>query len=333
MRRNPALTAALIAFASASVATARADCPPPPAAVRDIDIPRYYGDAKGTLVDPAQQTRHDAAQKPLTDFLNHVTSDADKAWTRPSDKSRAEAARCALDWLAVWAKGEAWLGRMANKQAEYQRKWDLAGAALAYLKVKPHATNADRVVIEAWLVRIADAARAFFDDPGVQRNNHWYWLGTGLAAVGIAANSDKHWVMARGIMADAARDIASDGTLALELGRGPRASHYHAFSAMALVPLAELGAARGEDWYALGDGALHRLIKVTVDGIADPAVFDRLANSAQERPVRVGGGWLTPYVARFPDRVVQPLPAVPARARWLGGDTAVLVRALVASQR
>jgi poly(beta-D-mannuronate) lyase len=307
-------------------------CPPPPAAVRDLDIPRYYGDAKGTLVDPAQQARHDTAQRPLTEFLNRVTADADKAWTRPNDAARARAARCALDWLSTWARGQAWLGRMANKQAEYQRKWDLAGAALAYVKLRSFATAGDRALIEPWLIAIADAALSYFDDRSHQRNNHWYWLGTGIAAVAWSTDSDRLWTIARGIMADAARDIAADGTLAMELARGPRASHYHAFSAMALVPLAELGAAHGQDWYALGEGAVHRLVKVTLAGVADATIFDQLASVPQERPVRAGGGWVTLYAARFPERVGHPLPAVPPRARWLGGDTAILARALAAGR-
>ncbi|MEQ1615365.1 MAG: alginate lyase family protein, partial [Hyphomicrobiaceae bacterium] len=156
-------------------------------------------------------------------------------------------------------------------------------------------------------------------------------LGLGIAATALATDSDRHWQIARAIMADAARDIAADGTLPMEIARGGRAIHYHAFAVMPLVVLAELGRARGEDWYALGDGALHRLVDVTLRGLADPALFDRLAQVAQQRPVtHVGGaGWLQLYGARFPERLQnRPLPDTKPGHRWIGGDVTVLAATL-----
>ena len=85
-------------------------------------------------------------------------------------------------------------------------------------------------------------------------------------------------------MQDASRDIAADGTLPLEMAREGRALYYHAFAVMPLVALAELGRSRGEDWYALGDGALHRLVAKTAEGLNDPTIFDKLAGVAQQRP-------------------------------------------------
>ena len=95
--------------------TIRAEsCPAPPPAVVDLDIPRFYADARGSIVDPKQIALHDGAVAPLTAFLRHVTSDADKAWMRASDKSRAEIARCALGWMTAWAHGNAWLGQIGR---------------------------------------------------------------------------------------------------------------------------------------------------------------------------------------------------------------------------
>lgn len=320
-----ALLALLLDLASAEA------CAPAPAPVVDLDIPRFYGDAKGTVIEPKQKVLHDAAVAPLTDFLREVTGDADKALRRSKAAAQHEVAACALGWLETWAAANAFLGRMAQDQAEYQRKWDLAGTALAYLKLKPFATLDQRRVIEPWLNRFADATRAFFDDPRHKRNNHWYWLGLGIAATALATDSDRHWQIARGIMADAARDIAADGTLAMEIARGGRAIHYHAFAVMPLVVLAELGMSRGENWYALGDGALHRLVDVTLKGLADPTLFDRLARVPQQRPVsHIGGaGWLQLYGARFPDRLKdRVLPDTKSSHRWLGGDVTMLAEAL-----
>lgn len=320
------LLVAVVTLAGATVPAA-AVCPAPPAAVKDLDIPRFYGDVKGSIIEPKQKALHDAAVEPLAAFLRAVTTDADKAHRRTRFVEKKEAATCALDWISAWAAGDAWLGRMAQAQAEYQRKWDLAGVALAYLKVKSFATPQQRRIIEPWLMRFADGARAFFDDPKHKRNNHWYWLGLGIGATALATNSDQHWQIARGIMTDAARDISADGTLALEMQRGGRAIHYHAFAVMPLVVLAELGRAKGEDWYALNQGALHRLVDVTIAGFAEPAMFDRLAGVVQQRPLThsTGAGWIQMYAAHNADRLQgKSLPGMKSGHRWIGGDAQVL---------
>lgn len=318
-----ALMAALLSVA-ATPAPAAPACPPPPPPVRDLDLPRFYADKAGTRVDPDLDKAHKSAVEPLTAFLRRVVDDTDKALRRRD----AEAARCPLAWIEAWARGEAWLGRMETKQAEYQRKWDLAGVALAYVKLKPFATPAQRSLIEPWLVRFADQARRFFDDPARTRNNHWYWLGLGLAATGLAAESPRHWSEARAIFKDAAGHVGPDGTLPLELARQSRALHYHAFAVTPLVVMAELAAARGEDWYRESGAALHRLVALVAKGLADPAAFDRLAATPQERPPGTGAGWLALYRARFPDRLPGPLPEVPEKHRWLGGNVLFLAGAL-----
>jgi poly(beta-D-mannuronate) lyase len=323
-----AMLACVAVLDAASGAKAADGCPTPPPAIVDLNVPRFYSDAAGTVVDPELFAQHEAAVEPLTDFLRQVVSDADHSWTRSSSKGRAEASECALLWLETWARGRAWLGTMSTKQAEYQRKWDLAGAALVYLKVRKFALPEQRAAIDAWLQQFADTARAFFDYPEHKRNNHWYWLGLGIAAVGLGTESPRHWDVARGIMGDAARDIQLDGTLPEELARGPRALYYHAFSVMPLVILAELGAARGEDWYGFEQGALHRLVSVTVEGLVAPKSFDTLAGVRQERPINTRAGWLTAYQRRFPERLTGALPTVAEGHRWLGGQVPILLGAI-----
>ena len=322
-----ALVASLI-VAVGGPANAADTCSAPPAPMRDIDIPRFYSDAAGTIVDPKLKAAHDAAQNALTAYLREVTGNADKAIKRSKPADAQQAADCALAWIAAWAKGDAWLGQMAQQQAEYQRKWDLAGVSLAYLKVRKFASAEQRRVIEPWLVRFADATVKFFDNPERKRNNHWYWQGVGLAAVGLAANSPPHWQRAKGIMADAARDIAADGTLPMEIERGARALHYHAFSCMPVVAMALLGTAGGEDWAALNNNAMDRLVKATANGLADPTKFDKLAKVPQERPVNPFGGWAQMYTVIRPGQTLTVPTELRDGHRWLGGDVTVLAKVL-----
>ncbi len=106
--------------------------------------------------------------------------------------------------------------------------------------------------------------------------------------------------------------------------RLPRALYYHVFSAVPLVLMAELAASRGEDWYALGDGALHRLVKLSHASLNDPAIFDRIARVPQERPLNTRSGWLQLYLARFPTNLNAPHPVVADGHRWIGGNAQVL---------
>jgi poly(beta-D-mannuronate) lyase len=317
-----------LALAASGFATSAIACDAPPAPMRDIDIPRFYSDAAGTIVDPKLKAAHDAAQNALTAYLREVTSNADKSVKRSKPAEAQQAADCALSWITTWAKGDAWLGKMAQQQAEYQRKWDLAGVSLAYLKVRRFASPEQRAVIEPWLVLFADATVKFFDNPERKRNNHWYWQGVGLAAVGLAANSKPHWERAKGIMADATKDIAADGTLPMEMERGARALHYHAFSCMPVVAMALLGRAGGEDWGALNNGAMDRLVQATAKGLADPTVFDTLAKIPQERPVNPFAGWAQMYTSLRPGVALTVPPELRDGHRWLGGDVAVLGKVL-----
>jgi len=321
--------AAVLLTVAGALPVAAAPCGQPPQPVRNLDLPRFYGDAEGSRVDPELAGQHKAAVAPLTEFLRHVVAEADKA----AGSGHAATARCALHWIAAWAKGEAWLGQMGTRQAEYQRKWDLAGIALAYVKIRRFATPAQRGTIEPWLIRFADTAKAFQLDASRRRNNHLYWLGLGLAATAIAADSPRHWEDARAIMDEALSHIQPDGTLPLELTRGARALHYHAFAVTPLVVMAELAEWRGQSWYALADGALHRLVARTAVGLVDPTLFDVLARTPQERPAGTGAGWLALYVQRFPDRLPSPLPEVPEKHRWLGGNVRTLAKAIASTSR
>jgi hypothetical protein len=90
--------------------------------------------------------------------------------------------------------------------------------------------------------------------------------------------------------------------------------------------MAELAARRGETWFEDGGGALHRLVRFTANGLADPTRIEALAGGRQELPVNPGYGWRTLYEARFPDRLPTGIPDVPAAHRWLGGDIRLLTR-------
>lgn len=295
--------------------SSHSSCPPSPSPIRDLDLSRPYSDAIGSEADAALKARHADETATLKAWLTAVTKAADAA-----------DGTCAARLLGTWARAGALLGDMRSKQAEYERKWTVAGAALAYLKVRAAVSPTERRDIEAWLAKLADAAYRFAAEPGHKRNNHWYWTGLGLGAVALATGDEARWRMAHAIYSEALADIGADGTLKMELARGKRALHYHGFALMPLVTLAELAASRGEDWYGESGGRLHILVAATLAAHRDPSRFAQLAGVAQEESPSLGTGWLYLYARRFPERVIGPLPSTKRSHRWLGGDVAKLVK-------
>ncbi len=303
-------------------------CPLPPPVIRTLELQRFYTDTVGSKIDPVLAARHAQATRPVRSWLDQVVRHADGAVRQDTPSLNRYYAHCALEWLESWAQRDALLETMQTKQAEAERRWTLAGAALAYLKVKSFAPPKQRETVERWLSKLATRTEAAFKASGAKPNNHIYWLGLGLAASAMATGEAARWEMARTIMQEAARAITAEGTLPLELARGRRALHYHAFAAMPLVTLAFLAHVRGEDWTSFNDGALDRLVRMTYAGLCEPERFDELAGVAQEQPPRGGAGWLQLYglLSGRPEDFAAF--ETPSGDRWLGGNVFLLATAL-----
>lgn len=297
-------------------------CTAAAAPVVDLDLPSYYSDRAGSVIDLTLFRQAAERAKPVRLFLTQVASAADRAHA-----GDALAARCGLARMAEWAQAGALTGE-TTQQGAYERTWTTAGLALAYLKLRnvPGLDAAKEKIVQAWLGRLAAKIRPAFDRPNRldNRNNHAYWAGLAVAAVGVA--TDKEPLLEWGIerYRVGLNEIAEDGTLPLELARKGRALHYHLFALSPLVVMAELGAANGLDLYEEYDGALHRLVRRAVEAIDDRKGFSALAGAGQV-PLRLVGdeaAWLAPYSMRFEDADVRRLAAAarPIRAPRLGGD-------------
>lgn len=325
MSHGVAILIGVFAIVGFSQVTFAQGCSAPPTPVRDLMLVRYYTDKAGTQIDREKKRLNERVRRPLKQFLQYVTRKADDA-VRFQD---AAAARCALAWLTSWAREEAYLGVMGSKQAQYQRKWDLAGASLAYFKLRPWAAAEDRSVIEPWLRRWAGAARAFFDDRGRRRNNHWYWLGLGLAATALGTGDEKLWVQARGVFDDAMGDITAGATLPMESARNARALHYHTFAVTPLVVMAELGRVRNEDWYGGRGEKLHRLVALVARAHVNGEIAKTLASGrAAQTLTKPGFGWLPLYQQRFPSRLKVWPTGVKRSHIWLGGGIGALLESI-----
>lgn len=301
---KPAALAVLLLALGVGPACA-CDAPPPP--VFDIDANRYYTDTRSSVIDPVLKARNEAAVKPVNDYLEAVARSAD-AWQRKQDP---DAARCALGWLEAWANGGALLGKMSTNQSWYTRKWTLGGLALSYARVKETASPAQRKRIEDWFRALADVTIAHADAHKGVRNNHYYWEGLAITAVGAVTGDARYLAWGRKVFDHAMGQVQPDGSLPLEMARAAKALHYHLYAAAPLVLMASI--------FDVRHPSLDRLVRFAAEGVANPAAIERMAGAVQERPARVPG-WIAIY-DRHATQAVSSVP--PPSNNWdarMGGD-------------
>lgn len=299
------------------------DCGPLSAPIVDITSNRFYSDKNHSIVDPVLWEKRKAAMKPLEDFRAAMSRFASRAIAGNRDWSA-----CVARGLRQWAEGGAMLGHMNEIQAKFERKWALSAFSMAYLMVKSEISAEDRVLIEPWLDRVAAEVAKDYAGRKKNYNNHYYWVGFALGASATATGHKAHWALAAETYREAMKHIEPDGSLPKETARAGMALHYHAFSLQPLLMLAELAARRGEDWYSLDKGALHRLAAFTAEGFTNPAKAARLAGAEQKPLGRFQMGWMPFYERRFPGRL--PLGALVAQSDiWFemtGGNMSALAR-------
>jgi len=261
-----------------------AACPAPPTAIPDIEANSFYVDEHHSVIDKELEKKYHDNITPLEDYLRNVAAMADKRL----EKNDADSGHCAVSWLAAWALGGALQGRMINgrgdTQAQFERKWLLAGLSLAYLKVRDLATPEQAQHIAIWMQDIADQSLAVFDSPKHKRNNHYYWVGLAVMGTAVATDSATHLDKARAVFDKALGDIADDGTLPMEMDRAGMALHYHNYALAPLVFMAELARLRGEDWYARSNGRLGLLVDRVNTGLGNPDWFQQRTGAAQKMP-------------------------------------------------
>ena len=284
----------LTALAAAWISSSAQACAPVPPAVIDIDANSYYNDNNHSVIDPARRARNIEATRPIEDFLGRVAGERDAA--------------CALAWLADWAGHKALLGKLSSEQAWYVRKWTLGGMALSYARLRPSASAAQRQAIEDWFKALADGTIAHAEAHKGKRNNHYYWEGLAVTAVGGVTGEARYLDWGRKVFDHAMGQVAPDGSLPAEMERGAKALHYHVFAATPLVMMASI--------LDLHAPALDRLVGFTLAAVADPSGIGQATGVAQEKVADL------PFAAIYA-RHEGRAELMPARVKWqarLGGD-------------
>jgi poly(beta-D-mannuronate) lyase len=304
-------------------------CPAIAHVAPDLVTDGFYrlDDPTHSIIDPVRQE----AYRKSSDGVKNVGMAIVKAADDYRTSGSRSAAQCAVAQIVTLAQEHSLAGKMSSTQAYYVQGWVVGAIAIAYLKVREAdiATLQQTETIANWMQSVGEQTIGYYEahkreGHGDSQNNHLYWAGVELAAIGIAANNRKDFDWAMATYDNGVDQIQPDGALPLEMARGGRALHYHLYALAPLVLLAEFGEANHLDLYAHANGAIHRLVNFSVAGLQDPTPFVKATGVQQEVPKIVSGdqiGWAPPYVQRFPNpalkRMVQAAPSL--SVYYLGG--------------
>jgi poly(beta-D-mannuronate) lyase len=312
-----------------AVTKAAYSCPAIAHIAPDLVTDGFYrlDDPTHSIIDPVRQE----AYRKSSDGVKAVGMAIVKAADDYRTTGSRDAAQCAMAQILTLAQEHSLAGKMSSNQAYYVQGWVVGAVAIAYLKIRETgiATPEETQAIAKWMRSIGEQTKSYYDGHkrvghGDSQNNHLYWAGVELAAIGVAADDRKDFDWAMATYDNGVDQIRPEGALPLEMARGGRALHYHLYALAPLVLLAEFGEANHLDLYAHANGAIHRLVKFSVAGLQDPAPFVTATGVQQEVPKTVSGdqiGWAPPYVQRFPnpalERMIQAAPSL--SVYYLGG--------------
>lgn len=287
-------------------------CPEPTHLTPDLTTDSFYSDSKGSIIDPVKWKGYQESSGPVKK-LGQDAVDAADAFQATGSK---QAAQCVLKLEKTAALDHALTGKMSSSQAYFVQGWVVGALGIALLKIRDSGgvDEADTKLLTDWMKTVSRQTMDFYDDRLVKSpsgNNHVYWAGVQVGAIAIAANDRKLFDWALMAYRNGIHQITPEGTLAEEMRRGQRALHYHLYAASPLVYIAEFGEDNGIDLYAEEDGALKRLVRLSIAGLEGSGYFDKATGIKQDLPDGPPSaeaiGWAKVYVHRFPEPAISKL--------------------------
>jgi len=301
-------------------------CPPPPAAVINLEAQSGYIPGKWNEPVPALYSAFLEATRPLHTYLSRIASFANISVQLEGDQ-RAAARDCAMQWMTDWAQQGALLGQLSVPVGQYERRQSLIVLSQAYLQL--HAGERNPPVppepIAGWFRAMASHLADEYREDAREKNNHFYYAGLAAMAAGTVLKDRTLYGWGRHRIEAGLKDVTAAGDLPLELKRGGVALYYHAFSAGALVEAATYMNANGEHPFDINGGALSRLVHNVLAGLPDPATFETKTGAKQkpfDKPAQNTLGWLEVYYSMTHDPEAEPWirSLRPFITIWLGGN-------------
>lgn len=297
---------------------------------------KYQGsdDARNELNEVAYE-EYKAATSKIRNFEKAVIAAADDYQV---DGDGPEALNCVMDNLDDWASADALLTDDINHVGQAVRKWALAAAANAYLRMQASApaTAMDAEQsrrIEDWFRSLSDGVREYYTDRDPRKvNNHDYWAAWAVMSSAVATQDCDDWNWSLAKFDEAMGQISSEGYLPRELSRKTRALEYMNYAMQPLTMIAVFAEVNGNSVY---DGYQHTfqdMVRNVVAGLEDPERIKTITGDEQV----VDGlykswslAWMEPWQATWDD-VGGMSPFLdelrPMKSTRLGGDISYLYR-------
>ncbi len=291
---------------------------------------KYEGSdsARNELNEEAYQEYLDASET-IRNFEKEVIASADDYQV---DGDGPAARDCVLENLETWAEADALLPADINHVGQAVRKWALAAAANAYLRVKLSSAESDLDParldrIEAWFGKVANGVREYYTDREPRKvNNHDYWAAWAVMSTAVATKDCGHWNWSMAKFSEAMDQISVDGYLPKELSREDRALEYlnYAMQPLTLIAVfAEINSIPVHEEY--GD-SLTRLAQNVVNGLEDSSDIQAITGYEQITDGLLtawGLAWMKPWAETWGE-----LPGMseflaahgPVKNTRLGGD-------------
>jgi hypothetical protein len=245
-------------------------------------------DLSKSSVDDEAMAERDKAVRPIRGSVRILTNMAyGQSVNRDVMQARAD---CVLGNLDRWAIALS-LTDMSSEDAFLTRDRWIAEIALALefasKNVELSAERKERY--SAWLGTIARDtidAYAFRLGPKSRTNNHRYWAGLSVAAVGFLLGDQEFKRWGRISFEIGACQVDKSGYLPRELERGEKALEYHVYALRPLAAILKLALENGEPIQSKCLDGYERLSAQTRGSLKDASVFERAVGLRQKTSIR-----------------------------------------------
>ncbi|TVZ74252.1 alginate lyase [Rhizobium mongolense USDA 1844] len=256
--------------------------PAPPAMLQTQSKYRADDRSKSSIDDEALETR-DRTVQPIRNSIRLLTNIA-YAGSNSSLVAQARA-ECVLHNVDRWATAMA-LTDMRTVDAYLSRDRWVAEIALAVRSASKRVelSSERKALYSTWfstLARDTMDAYSFRLGPKSKTNNHRYWAGLSVAAVGFLLDNADFKTWGKTSFEIGACQVDDRGFLPAELSRGEKALDYHVYALRPLAAIIKLASDSGEPLQSKCLDRFKRLTAMTREALQDPTEFERIAGQRQ----------------------------------------------------
>ncbi|APO79618.1 alginate lyase protein (plasmid) [Rhizobium etli 8C-3] len=256
--------------------------PAPPAMLQTQSKYRVDDKSKSSVDAEALEAR-DRSVQPIRNSIRLLTN---IAYAASNNSVVAQArAECVLHNVDRWASAKA-LTDMRTVDAYLSRDRWVAEIALAVRSASKQVklSSERRALYSTWFSRLARDtmdAYSFRLGPKSKTNNHRYWAGLSVAAVGFLLDNADFKTWGKTSFEIGACQVDDRGFLPAELSRGEKALDYHVYALRPLAAIIKLASDSGEPLQSRCLDRFKRLTAMTREALQDPTEFERVAGQRQ----------------------------------------------------